>query len=147
MDAQAAWMAPVARVMDMSMALAALMMALTAAATLAVVALSVRAGLDAHRATIEVMHMLGSTDGQVAALFQRRAGADALLGGGIGGAAGLAVAWAGGRQLGETGSELLGQAGLSAGGWAMLACLPLVFAGLASLAARRAVLADLRRTL
>jgi cell division transport system permease protein len=107
----------------------------------------VRSGLDAHRATIEVMHMLGSTDHQVARLFQRRAGADALLGGGIGGLAGLAVAWAAGRQLGETGSELLGDATLSGGQWLVLACLPPLFAALAALAARRAVLADLRRTL
>lgn len=146
-DAQAAWMAPVARVMDLSVALAAAMVALTGAATLAVVALSVRAGLEAHRATIEVMHMLGSTDLQVARLFQRRAGLDALTGGGLGGLAGLAMAWAGGTQLSETGSELLGDGALSAGDWFLLACLPFLFAGLAALAARRAVMADLRRTL
>ena len=52
-----------------------------AAATAAVVVLAARAGLEAHRATIEVMHMLGSTDVQVARLFQRRIARDAAIGG------------------------------------------------------------------
>lgn len=146
-DAQAAWMSPVSRVMNLLVALAALLVTLTAAATLAVVGLSARAGLEAHRATIEVMHMLGSTDVQVARLFQRRAARDALLGGGLGGLAGVGVAWIAGGRLGALGSELLGGAALSTGDWLLLALLPPAFAGLAAFAARRAVVTDLRHTL
>ena len=58
-----------------------------AGATAAVVVLAARAGLETHRATIEVMHMLGSTDVQVARLFQRRIALDAAFGGVVGGAA------------------------------------------------------------
>ena len=51
--------------------------------------LAARAGLDTHRDTIEVLHMLGSTDLQVARLFQRRIAFDTLLGGAVGTAAAL----------------------------------------------------------
>ncbi|PAX07519.1 cell division protein FtsX [Sphingomonas lenta] len=146
-DRHEEWMSPVSRFMDLLTALAAALVALMAAATLAVVVLAVRSGLEAHRGTIEVMHMLGSTDVQVARLFQRRIALDALLGGGVGGLAALAIVWLLGRQLGALGSELLGGATLGRGEWTALAAVPLLFILLATLAARRAVLADLKRTL
>ena len=54
-------------------------------ATMAVVMLAARAGLEAHRGTIEVIHMLGATDRQVARLFQRRIALDAGIGAAAGG--------------------------------------------------------------
>ena len=146
-DRHEAWMSPVGRFMDLVTTLAAALVALVAAATLAVVALAVRSGLELHRGTIEVMHMLGSTDVQVARLFQRRVALDAAVGGGVGGLAALAVAWVMGGQVGALGSELLGGATLGRGGWATLLLLPPLFVGLATLAARRAVLAELKRFL
>lgn len=91
--------------------------------------------------------MLGSTDVQVARLFQRRIALDAALGGFAGGLLALGVAWVLGGQLGALGSELLGSATLGRGGWIALVLLPPLFVLLAILAARRAVLADLKRTL
>lgn len=146
-DRHEAWMSPVSRLMTLLTALAAALVALVAGATLAVVALAVRSGLEAHRGTIEVMHMLGSTDVQIARLFQRRIALDALIGGGAGGALALVLAWAVGRQLGAVGSELLDAATLGRGGWVALALLPPAFVLLATVAARRAALADLKRTL
>lgn len=146
-DRHEEWMSPVSRFMDLLTALAAALVALMAAATLAVVVLAVRSGLEAHRGTIEVMHMLGSTDVQVARLFQRRIARDALLGGGVGGLAALAIVWLLGRQLGALGSELLRGATLGRSEWIVLAAVPLLFILLATLAARRAVLTDLKRTL
>ena len=70
----------------MALALVVLMLAATAA----VVVLAARAGLETHRATIEVMHMLGSTDVQVARLFQRRIAIDAAIGGALGAIAAIA---------------------------------------------------------
>ena len=64
---------------------------LMAAATAAVVLLAARAGLETHRDTIEVLHMLGSTDVQVARLFQRRIALDTLIGGAIGAVAAMAA--------------------------------------------------------
>ena len=146
-DRHEAWMSPVNRFMDLLSLLAAALVGLTVAATLAVVALAVRSGLEVHRATIEVMHMLGSTDVQVARLFQRRIALDAILGGGVGGLLALGVLWLLGRQLGALGSELLGSATLQGVDWIALLLLPPLFVLLATLAARRAVLADLKRSL
>lgn len=142
-----AWMSPVGRFMDLLTLLAALLVALIAAATLAVVALAVRSGLERHRGTIEVMHMLGSTDVQVARLFQRRIALDASLGGGAGALLALGLVWLMGRRLGGLGSELLSGAALTPGDWAALWLVPVLFVLLAVLAARRAVLADLKRSL
>ena len=146
-DAHAAWMSPVSRFMALLTGLAAALVGVLGAATLAVVVLAVRSGLDVHRGTIEVMHMLGSTDVQVARLFQRRIALDALIGGGAGGLLALGVVWLLGRQLGSLGSELLGGVTLGRGEWAALLLLPVLFVALATVAARRAVLGHLARTL
>ena len=146
-DRHAAWMSPVSRFMALLTGLATALVAAMGGATLAVVVLAVRSGLDVHRGTIEVMHMLGSTDVQVARLFQRRIALDALIGGGAGGLLALGVIWLLGRQLGALGSELLGGVTLGRGDWAVLLLLPLLFVALATLAARRAVLGHLARTL
>ena len=53
-------------------------------ATAATVVLAARAALDTHRGTIEILHLMGATDVQVARLFQRRIALDALFGGLVG---------------------------------------------------------------
>jgi cell division transport system permease protein len=146
-DRHEAWMSPVGDFMRSVTWLAGGLVLLMAAAAAAVVVLAARAGLETHRATIEVMHMLGSTDVQVARLFQRRLAIDAAIGGGAGALVALGVAWLLGAQVQGLGSELLGGAALTTGDWVLLVALPLVFVALATLAARWAVLANLRRTL
>lgn len=146
-DRHAAWMSPVGGFMRSLVWLATGLVALMAAAAAAVVALAARAGLETHRATVEVMHMLGSTDVQVARLFQRRLALDAVLGGGAGALAALAVAWLLGGQGAALGSELLGNVALTAADWLLLALIPVAFVGLAMLAARWTVVRALRRTL
>ena len=146
-DAHASWMASVAGMLSFATWLGAGLVALMATATATVVVVAARAGLDAHRATIEVMHMLGATDVQIARLFQRRIARDALVGGLAGGAAALVTVALIGMRASGLGSELLGGAGLGAGAWVMLALLPFVFALLAMLAARVAVTRALGRTL
>ncbi|MFX5587301.1 hypothetical protein ABTE16_21390, partial [Acinetobacter baumannii] len=75
------WMAPISNFMRIVIALAAGLVLLMATATATVVVLAARAGLDTHRDTIEILHMLGSTDMQIARLFQRRIALDTLIGG------------------------------------------------------------------
>jgi len=135
-DAQEAWMAPVADFLDLVVLIALVLVILLATATAAVVVLAARAGLDAHRHTIEVMHMLGSTDVQVARLFQRRIARDAGVGAAIGSLAAIAMLLLVSAQATELGSELLGQASLGPSGWTMLGMLPIAFVLLAALAAR-----------
>ena len=146
-DRHERWMSPVSGLLSGLTWLAAGLVLLVAAAAAAVAVLAARSGLETHRATIEVMHMLGSTDVQVARLFQRRVAMDAALGGGAGAALALLVGWALGGQVQALGSELLGGASLRTGDWIALALLPVAFVALATAAARHAVLVALRRTL
>ena len=146
-DRHQRWMSPVGGFLDTLTWLAFALVLLMLGATGAVVVLAARAGLETHRATIEVMHMLGSTDVQVARLFQRRIALDAALGGVAGGAAALAVLVFLGTRLAALGSELLGGITLDPGDWALLVLLPLGFVVLATLAARVTVVAALRRSL
>lgn len=146
-DRHAAWMSPVVRVMTTMVWLAGVLVLLMAGATAAVVVLAARAGLETHRATIEVMHMLGSTDAQIARLFQRRIALDTAVGGVVGAMTAAAAVLLVGRQLAALGSDLLAGVALSTGDWIALALLPAAFVVLATLAARFAVTAALRRTL
>ena len=146
-DRHERWMSPVGGFMRSIGWLAAALVVLMAAAAAAVVVLAARAGLETHRATVEVMHMLGSTDVQVARLFQRRLALDAALGGGIGAVAALGVVWLLGAQGAGLGSELLGNASLRTRDWVLLAAVPVLFVGLATLAARWTIVRALRRSL
>lgn len=146
-DQHAQWLSPVSRFLATLTWLAAALVLLMATATAAVVLLVARAGLDTHRDTIAVLHMLGSTDTQVARLFQRRIALDTLLGGLVGTTGALAAIWLLGRQTAGLGSELLGSVALAQIDWVMLAVTPLLFALLAMAAARIAVLRTLGRTL
>lgn len=127
--------------------LAAALVLLMAAATASVVVIAARAALSTHRPTIDVMHLLGATDVQIARLFQRRIARDALQGGLGGLLIGLGVLWLLGRRLGALGSELIGSAALPWGAWALLLLLPLPAVLLAMLTARMTVLSVLRRIL
>jgi cell division transport system permease protein len=146
-DAQAAWMSPVGGFMRTLTWLAAAVVVLMASATAVVVVLAVRAGLEAHRATIEVMHMLGSTDVQVARLFQRRIAIDAAIGGACGGVAALVVAAILGARVSALGSDLLGQVALTPVDWGLVATLPFCFVMLGMVAARVSVTRALSATL
>jgi cell division transport system permease protein len=146
-DRQESWLAPVRSVMTMLTGMAGGLVLLMAGATAAVVILAARAGLDTHSDTIDVLHMLGSTDVQVARLFQRRIGLDTLIGGVIGMAVAVGVVLLVGVQLDALGSDLVAGLRLGMGDWVILACLPLAFAMLATFTARLAVLAALRRVL
>jgi len=146
-DRAARWLAPVRSFIASLAWLAAGIVVLMALATSAVVLLAARAGLDTHRDTIDVLHMLGSTDVQVSRLFQRRIALDTLIGGTIGTVAAMAAVLVIGRQVAAIDSVLVSGVTLDAGAWALLALLPLTFAGLATLAARVGVLRALRRRL
>jgi cell division transport system permease protein len=120
---------------------------LMAVATAAAVVLATRGAFDTHRGTVEVMHGIGATDVQLAALFGWRVALDALAGGLAGAAAAggilLLVAEAPGSLLGDlTGRPLLRPIDLL-----LLAVLPLAVTLLATLVARRAVLKALRASL
>ncbi len=146
-DRHESWMSPINDVMRSLTLLALALVLLMASATAAVVVLAARAGLETHRETIAVMHILGSTDLQVARLFQRRIALDAAIGGIGGGLMALLVIAFVGIQLHGLGSELLGGVTLGGVDWVLLALLPVGFVVLATLAARVTIVRALRHIL
>ena len=144
-DSQSRWLSPVADFMRTLIYAAVILVLLMAAATTAVVLLAARAGLETHRDTIAILHMLGSTDVQVARLFQRRIALDTMVGGVIGTLSAILAIWAVTGQMSGLGSQLLSGGVLTRGDWMLLALLPVLFALVATFAARIAVLGRLRQ--
>jgi cell division transport system permease protein len=146
-DDNAQWLAPLAALIGALKWLAAGLVLLMVGATAATVVLAARAALDTHRETIEILHLMGATDLQVARLFQRRIALDALFGGLIGFILAGIVLITLGNRVAALGSELLGSAAISAIGWGVLIVLPLFGVGLAMLVARVTILRALGRLL
>jgi cell division transport system permease protein len=109
---------------------------LMAVATSCVVVLAARGSHATHRGTIEVMHMLGATDGQVMRLFQRRLTRDISFGAAVGLVAAMAVILVVGRSLGLLAGDLMGSIALPWWGWVVLPLLPVLFICVAWVAAR-----------
>jgi cell division transport system permease protein len=146
-DAHAQWLAPLAGLIGSLRSLAAVLVLLMAAAAAFTVVLAARAALNTHQATIEVMHHLGASDGQIARLFQRRIATDALFGGMIGLLLASLVIYAVGDRIAEVGSDLLGSVDLPAIAWLILGLLPVAGTLLAMVAARLTIVMALRRQL
>jgi cell division transport system permease protein len=146
-DSDASWLAPLGRLIGALRWLAVGLVLLMIAATAATVVLAARAALDTHRATIEVLHLMGATDIQVARLFQRRIALDALFGGVVGLAAAALVILLLGNRVAALGSDLLGSVGLPALAWALLIALPMLGVLLAMLVARATIVRALGRML
>ena len=146
-DRHARWLAPIESLFGWLTWLSIMMVLLMAAATGAAVVLAARGALNTHRATIDVLHLMGATDKQVARLFQRRIALDALLGGVTGLVVALIVVLLLGWQVGSLQSELASGVTLTWRDWLLLLALPLIFAALATLAARATILAALRKLL
>jgi cell division transport system permease protein len=146
-DDNGQWLAPLGTLIDALRLLAAGLVLLMIGATAATVVLASRASLDTHRGTIEVMHLMGATDVQVARLFQRRIALDSLFGGVVGLIAAAIVLLLIGNRVGALGSELLGSAGLPLVSWLILIALPFGGVLLSMLAARMTILRALGRLL
>lgn len=146
-DGHAAYLEPLTALLAGLGWLAAGLVALMAIATAAIVVLAARGAHDSHRATIEVLHLMGATDVQIARLFQRRIALDAAFGGALGFAGAAAVLAALGGRLVATGSDLLTAIGLPWTAWLTLLALPVGGVILATVAARWTVLRALGRAL
>lgn len=146
-DEQATWLQPLASLLQSLIWLAVGLVALMAAATSAAVVLSARSALNTHRETINILHLLGASDAQIAGLFQRRIALDALFGGAAGLLLALIIMLLIGERVRAIGSELLGSAGLGLSGWLMIVLLPLAGAALSTLSARFTVIRALKAIL
>lgn len=146
-DAQASWLAPVFGAIRSLQWLAVGLIALLAGATVAAVLLAARTALGSNRDTIEIVHLLGGTDAQIARIFQRSIGIDAAVGGVVGLALGAVAIFILARQLAALGAGLATGGALGWLDWLVLALVPLVGVGVAMLTARLTVLRALRKML
>jgi cell division transport system permease protein len=146
-DDNAQWLSPLARLVAALKWLSAALVLLMVGATAATVVLAARAALDTHRSTIEVLHLMGATDLQVARLFQRRIALDALFGSLVGLVAAIGAIILIGNRVRDLGSELLGAAELPDAAWLILLSLPVAGVALAMLVARLAILRAVGRLL
>lgn len=146
-DAQAGWLEPVFGAISALRWLALAGIGLLAVTTAAAVLLAARTALNSHRETIEIVHLLGGTDGQIARIFQRSMAIDAAVGGALGLVLAAVVIWLLGERFAALGSGLAGAASLGLADWLALALIPLAGIALATLTARATVLRALRRML
>eukprot|EP00913_Durusdinium_trenchii_P015431 g14492.t1 len=83
-DAQSAWLRPVYDALSSLRYMALALIVLLALGSAAAVWLAARSAFSTHRQTIEIVHLLGGTDRQIAQIFQRTVAFDALIGGAVG---------------------------------------------------------------
>ena len=130
-------------------AVGAAVLLLVALATTAVIALAVRTGVQVHREQIELVHIMGASDGFIANQFQWHVFRRALLGSSGGTAVAGAALWA--VTAWQTSAPRLGLADLGgtinfvASDWLTLAAIPPTTAVLALVVARGSVLLTLAR--
>ncbi len=146
-DAQSTWLKPVFTAFQSLRWLALSLVILLGCALAAAVLLAVRSALGAHHETIEIVHLLGATDGQIAQIFQRSIGMEAASGGLIGLGLGSAVVALLGERLASLEAGLVASGALGALDWVLLGLVPVAGIGLAILTARLTVLRALRRIL
>jgi cell division transport system permease protein len=124
-DAQGDWLRPVYRALAALQWLALVLIALLALATAAAVWLASRNTLAQHRETVEIIHLLGGTDRQIARIFLRTVLREAALGALLGMALGLAAVWLLGQQFAALDSGMAGGGALGPRDWAVIAAVPI----------------------
>jgi cell division transport system permease protein len=146
-DAQAGWLEPVFDAIRSLQWLAFALVVLLAFAMAAAVLLAARNALGANRDTIEIVHFLGGTDVQIANIFQRSVGADAVAGGIAGFAFAAGAIWLLGQRFAALGAGMVGVGALGLTDWLVLVMVPLTAAILAMGTARFSVMQALRKML
>jgi cell division transport system permease protein len=146
-DAQANWLRPVFAAITSLQWLAVALVALLFAALAAAVLLAARTALGTNRETIEIVHLLGGTDSQIARVFQRSIGVDALGGGVVGLVLAAVVILALGRRFAGLGAGMVDNGALGLVDWLLLALVPVMTTLLAMLTARLTVIRTLRKML
>lgn len=146
-DGNAQWLKPWFELVRSLLLVALAILLLLLFATGATVALAVRGALNTHKATIEIIHMMGGTDVQVARLFQRRVALDALFGSALGLALAISVILLLGERVTALEPGLLSGASVPLYGWPLLLLIPLAVTALSMAMARWTVLSTLKKML
>ena len=146
-DAQASWLAPVFEAVRSLQWLAIGLVVLLAIASIAAVWLAARSALGNNRDTIEIIHLLGGTDSQIAQVFQRSIAIDAIMGGLAGLALGVVAIGFMSSRFSALGSGMIAGGGLGIFDWVIIGLLPIAGAILAMLTARFTVMKAVRQML
>ena len=146
-DAQADWLGPVFSAIETLRWLAIALVALLGFTSAAAVWLAARNALDTNRDTIEIVHLLGGNDAQIARIFQRSVLFDSAIGSLAGLALGIAALLLLGAQFAALESGMVSGGGLGTVDYAILALVPLAAVAIALLTARLTVLRSLGRLL
>jgi cell division transport system permease protein len=146
-DAQSGWLEPVYDAIASLQWLAIALVLLLALALAAAVLMAARSALGTNRETIEIVHLLGGTDAQIAKVFQRSMGVDAIGGGVVGFALAVVVILFLGRRFAGLGAGMVESGALGWNDWLLLAMVPVAAALLAMLTARLTVMHALRKML
>ncbi len=146
-DAQSDWLAPVLSALSALKWMALALILMLGFVGAAAVWLAARNALGGNRKTIEVVHLLGGSDDQIARIFQRSILFDAIIGGVLGLAAGVAATGLLAQQFAALESGMVAGGSLSALDWVMIALVPLFAIAIAVYTARMTVLSSLRKSL
>ena len=146
-DAQSSWLKPVFNAIASLQWLAVALVVLLATALAAAALLAARTALGTNRDTIEIVHLLGGTDAQIARVFQRSIGVDAAGGGVVGLALAAVVILFLGRRFAGLGAGMVDGGALGLSDWLLLALIPLIAVLLAMVTARLTVLRSLAKML
>jgi cell division transport system permease protein len=146
-DAHAQWLGPLQGLLSTLRWLSVALVALMAGTMAAAVVLAARTAMVTHRPTIDIMHLMGASDLQVARLFQRRAALDALFGSVLGCLCGALVIFGVGGRMETLGAALLDSGQLGLTGWTVIALLPVAAVLLSILTARITVVRALAKML
>ena len=146
-DAQSDWLGPILSALSALKWMALGLIALLGMVGAAAVWLAARNALGGNRDTVEIVHLLGGSDDQIARIFQRSILIDALVGGMLGLVAGAIVISLLARQFAALQSGMVAGGSLAATDWLLIALVPLFAVGIAVYTARMTVLSTLRKTL
>ena len=143
-DAQSTWLTPVFGAIHSLQWLALALIVLLALATGAAVLLAARTALGNNRSTIEIVHLLGGTDAQIAGIFQRSIARDAIGGALAGSGAALIVIVLLGRSFAALQAGIVTGGSLGWADWAALFLIPVAAVVLATFTARWTVIGALK---
>ena len=145
LDAQADWLGPVFAAIASLQWLALVLVAMLAFTGITAVWLASRNALSINAKTIEVIHLLGGDDHQIARVVQRAMKTDAVVGSVAGFVLGLLALWLLGSQFAALESGLVAGGGLIWLDWLAILLVPVAACAIALLTARFTVLLLLRR--
>lgn len=135
-DAQSDWLRPVYGALAALQWLALGLIALVALATAAAVWLAARNAFAGARETVEIIHLLGATDRQIARVFLRTVLREAAFGAIVGAGLGVAAVWLLGQQFAALDSGMTSGGGLGINDWLAIAAVPVAGVLIALLTAR-----------